>query len=283
MSLRSRFLRKFDGLVWRVGLAELHDMVMEARYMELLAESPNPLLSPYVPGFSQVDEDSILERILNRLGLGGMRTDEPRFVELGVGDGSQNNTIALILKGWSGLWFGGEPLRMTTTSRVKFQRLWITRESLKSSVLPAVAELPDLRVVSLDLDGNDWWLCSDLLEGGVRPDVWIQEYNPLLGPTIEWIMPYDPRHVCKYDGYHGASLQAFVSLFGKHGYSLVACSASGANAFFVRSDHSAAFADVPSSAEELFMPERSWLYKSRRPLSPLMLEGVRPGRAASGS
>ena len=49
--------------------------------------------------YSQADEDGILHEIFRRIGE-GKRT----FLELGVGNGLENNTLFLLVQGWSGIW-----------------------------------------------------------------------------------------------------------------------------------------------------------------------------------
>ena len=161
-------------------------------------------------------------------------------------------------------------------SRIKFKKLWITRESLQNEIISDIKQIVNLKVLSLDLDGNDYWFASDLLEAKVLPDVWIQEYNSNFGPQTKWTIPYDKSHVCKYDSYWGASLAAFVDLFKLHGYFLVACNVTGVNAFFVKEEHKDKFADVPTDINKLFMPSRPWLYKARKNVSSLITMGIDP-------
>jgi hypothetical protein len=87
-----------------------------------------------------------------------------------------------------------------------------------------------------------------------RPDVFIVEYNAKFPPVVEFVMDYDPSHVWRGGDYFGASLASWQGLMSASGYKLVACSSTGVNAFFVRSEHSAAFADVPTDLRDLYMP-----------------------------
>jgi hypothetical protein len=108
-------------------------------------------------------------------------------------------------------------------------------------------------LLGIDLDGNDIYFVSDLLALGLRPKIWIVEYNAKFPPPIQWSMEYDPRHVWRYDDYFGASLAAFDQLFTRHGYRLVCCNAhSGVNAFFVPEEYSDRFDDVPRDINALF-------------------------------
>ena len=48
--------------------------------------------------FSQSDEDGITIEILKRLKMG-----KGFFLELGVGDGTENNSLLLLAMGWKGI------------------------------------------------------------------------------------------------------------------------------------------------------------------------------------
>ena len=46
--------------------------------------------------YSQADEDGIIQEIFKRLGV-----LKKTFIEIGVGDGTENNTLYLLLQGWA--------------------------------------------------------------------------------------------------------------------------------------------------------------------------------------
>src|ERR1700693_2389746 len=62
--------------------------------------------------YSQSDEDGILHEIVRRIGAGS-RT----FVEIGTGDGLENNTLFLLTQGWRGLWIEGSRRRVATARK----------------------------------------------------------------------------------------------------------------------------------------------------------------------
>ena len=92
-------------------------------------------------------------------------------------------------------------------------------------------ESPD--VLSMDLDGNDFHFTASLLEHGVRPAIWVSEYNARFPVGVQWVMPYASDHVWSFDDYQGASFSSFCDLFARYDYFPVACSVTGANVFFV--------------------------------------------------
>jgi len=58
--------------------------------------------------YSQSDEDGILHEIFRRLGI-----ERGGFVEIGVENGLECNSLYLIHKGWRGLWLEGDMARKT--------------------------------------------------------------------------------------------------------------------------------------------------------------------------
>jgi hypothetical protein len=260
------------------GLGDIHDMILDVTYRNIAGESQNPLMRTGESFFSQVDEDGITSEILNRIAS----TDgnlARTFVELGVGDGTENNTLILAARGWRGMWFGGQDLSYQLAgafqNRLEFNKVWITRQSLETEVLPKIRLLGELDVLSLDLDGNDWYFCKQLLESGTRPKLWIQEYNAMFPSDVNWCIPYDALHTWDVSSYFGASLLAYVDLFEEYGYRLVVCNVTGVNAFFVRNDFASLFDDVPKLISELYMPSRPWLYRTRKKLDPRAMAGFR--------
>jgi hypothetical protein len=69
-----------------------------------------------------------------------------------------------------------------------------------------------------------------------RPRLAIIEYNAMYGPTIPWVVPYDPKGWWDGTSRFGASLKALEELGTKKGYSLVGGNLCGSNAYFVRND-----------------------------------------------
>ncbi len=227
-------------------------------YLELTGN--NPLLAHGRRYFSQNDEDGILLEILRRLTI----TEPSSFCEFGVGDGTENNTIILLAMKWCGIWVGEEGLAFEcpmSGSRLAFLQRWITRDNAavlaREGLKRLGAKVSDVRVISVDLDGNDGSIVRALLTTGIEPDVFIVEYNAKFPPCVEFEMPYREKHVWKGDDFYGVSLLSWVQIFRSAGYTLVACNECGVNAFFVKSAHMDKFADVPTKIDELYRMYRS--------------------------
>lgn len=221
--------------------------------------------------YAQNDEDGIIAEILRRIGPGS-RT----FFEFGAGHGAENNTAALLVSGWTGLWVEPDPVQRDTIHRGAAS--WITEGRLRVSgavlttanvneVARAGGVRSDLDVLSIDVDGNDIWLWRAFAVA--RPRVVVIEYNAAWAPPLDVAVPYaDDR---RWDGssYFGASLAALARVGDGLGYVLVGCSLSGVNAFFVRADLATpALFHAPFTAAEHHEPPRyalRWLPSGHRP------------------
>lgn len=215
---------------------------------------PNPLLRHGEKYFSQNDEDGILLEICRRLDL-----PAGRFLELGVGQGLESNSLILLMSGWRGAWMGDEDLAFTipdACSRLVYQKARITRENVPYLYLETKRRLgvDAFDMLCIDLDGNDYHILEALLGEGLRPAVIIVEYNGKFPPPVRFRIDYDPGHVFGENDYYGASLQSFVDCLTPVGYQLVACNITGLNAFFVDRRFSGRFQDVPLAVEDLFIP-----------------------------
>ena len=81
--LRQNILRRILHLIWVSGISESHDIIMESKFQQIRKDSGNPLLQgPYHPGFSQTDEDSIIQEIVNRVDKFQQNSGAREFVEL---------------------------------------------------------------------------------------------------------------------------------------------------------------------------------------------------------
>jgi hypothetical protein len=249
------------------------DMLVERYWMEKKACSTNPLVRKGAKHFSQNDEDGILLEILRRIGLAGGVA-----LEFGVGNGLENNSLILLMLGWKVLWVGGEDLWISlpkNCENLRFTKEWVSQENCAQTVSHNLdmMRVSNLDVIGIDLDGNDIYITESLLQAGHRPSVYIIEYNGKFPPPIKWRIKYNPAHQWDFSDYQGASLQDFVDVMSAAGYKLVCCNITGANAFFVRSDHLDKFADVPSDVSELFCPaDYNWFVQRGHWTSPRTIE-----------
>jgi hypothetical protein len=172
-------------------------------------------------------------------------------VEICAGDGIECNTANLILRhGWHGLLFDGDQTnvdrgvvffsssKLTFVFPPQFVCSWVTKTNINDLLLENGFS-GEIHLLSLDLDGIDYWI-GDAIEC-VTPRVGVLEYNDILGPDRACTVPYADDFSADTFGkthgmrnYLGASLKAFVKLGRKKGYCLVGVNRYRYNAFFVR-------------------------------------------------
>src|SRR5260221_1466952 len=171
--------------------------------------------------FSQNGEDGVIEHLLRAI-LPVTRV----FVEVGVGNGGENNTRKLAEQdGWSGYWFALGPVTHIP-SGVKVVEKKITSENIEP-LLGAEGVPKDLGLLSIDVDGIDYWLWKAV--EAWRPQVVVIEYNGLLAPPLSQTIAYDPEFAWNGSRYFGASLCALARLAIAKGYSLFYCESRGVN------------------------------------------------------
>ena len=203
--------------------------------------------------FSQTDEDGLTYEIIRRL-----KIKKGTYAEFGVGDGLENNTLLLASLGWRGFWAGGEDLifKYKNTKNFNYTKNWITTDNILKITETNMnkMKIKELDVISLDLDGNDFHFCKELLSSNLHPKLFIVEYNPKFFPPIEFVMKYNRFHNWILDDNYGASLESFNQLFEGYEYKLICCNAhTGSNAFFVKREYMNLFNDVPKDINNIFM------------------------------
>jgi hypothetical protein len=212
--------------------------------------------------YSQADEDGIIREIFRRIGEGN-RT----FLEIGAGNGLENNSLFLLSQGWRGAWIEGSSRKVRAAKRnvstvVSGGRLCVEQHFVTAAnVDETVARLApdrDVDLLSIDLDGNDYYILDAIRS--ISPRVIVAEYNPKFPADVVWVMKYNETHRWDSTDYFGASLKALELLLASRGYSLVGCNIIGSNAFFVRSELTTAppFCS-PFTAENHYEPGRYYL------------------------
>ncbi len=210
--------------------------------------------------YSQNDEDGIIQEIFDRIGVTS-RT----FIEFGVGNGLENNSLTLLLKGWNGLWIEGNEKHLEqikakfhepiTNGRLRLRAAFIDRDNINSLISEYFTEEVDL--LSIDIDGNDIHVLQAI--DVVQPRVIAIEYNAKFPPPISIAQQYNPGFRWAGTDYMGASLAAIAKVGSAKGYSLVGCSLAGVNAFFVRNDLLNDKFQAPFTAENHYQPPRYFL------------------------
>jgi hypothetical protein len=267
------------------GYAALTSNALYSMQRELLLSNernrdPRRLLAHGFRGYSQHDEDGMIQEIFRRIGVSNRV-----FVEFGVGDGTENNTLYLMLSGWRGLWIDGSganaaAIRRQFSSLIQTEKLRFVHEFVDRDSINGIIEKSDhsgeIDLLSIDIDGNDYWVWEAI--SVVQPRAVVIEYNAVFRPPLAVVAEYDKDFVWSGTSYYGASLKALESLGSRKGYALVGCSLSGINTFFVRQDLVEDKFCAPFTAENHFEPPRFGFYKigavDMHPLGVGKYEGV---------
>jgi hypothetical protein len=231
--------------------------------------------------FSQSDEDGItleiVQRLFDRKGV---------VVEIGVGDGIENNSLVLLALGWRAIWVGNEDLGFEVkdfSKSISYTKSWVTRDNIFATVKQGCRDIDSdfsmVDILMVDLDGNDFYVTEALLDGGMKPSVLVLEYNSYLPPPIDWKMEYNAENIWVPPSLnYGASLQAYANLLSRRGYFLVACNAqTGNNAFFVKNELTGKFGDVSREIADLYVGRAQNVYNTphnKKKLSRDFIESV---------
>ena len=238
------------------------------------ASSKNSSIDPKIPytwefkGFSQNSEDGIIEFLTSKV-----LDPNKYFVEIGASNGLENNSSYLaIAKGYSGIMIDGnnhchlmcKEIMNKYAIGVDCLNLFVNKESINDLKNKMLFKKPD--VFSLDIDGNDYYLAKTILESGIRPKIFVVEYNSSFGPEKSITIKYDEDFVLPSSHesllYFGVSYNGWKTFFKKHNYKYVCVDSNGVNAFFIdENEFDKNFTEnlVPNSFKENF-----WILRKHR-------------------
>lgn len=174
---------------------------------------------------SQFGEDGIIAKIFEIIG-----SRSKVCVEFGAWDGFHlSNTANLWTNGWKGVLIEGHAGRFRElTSNVKEHscvciQAYVSNDGDNSleALLATHGVAPDIDLLSIDIDGNDYYILESLQT--LRPRLIVCEYNPTI--------PADVDLFAEYGNYFGASVSALERVARSKSYRLVAL--TDTNCFFV--------------------------------------------------
>ncbi len=215
--------------------------------------------------FSQNGEDGIIEFLTSNL-----IKNNKFFVEIGSGNGLENNSTNLVLNNWEGIVLDGvsnikmyNNLLKIISSKKKI--LTIGTYLNLSNVKKLIEILADKNIsfFSLDIDSIDFYIMKEILENGIQPKILCLEYNSFLGKeaiTVQYHEIFNHRLLDKKRGlYFGVSINAWKELLSRYNYNFICVDSSGVNSFFVL-DKSLKL-DVNDIVGENFIYNKSWVNK----------------------
>jgi len=203
------------------------------------SNSPANLWDMEFKVYSQWGEDGILSYLCDELEI-----SKPRMIEFGAGNFTEcnsrflaeyRNASVVLVDARQDLLHSVSNTDLNWRTSIHGISDWITPNNINQLARHSKELIGDIDVVSLDLDGNDYWVAEALNFEGTR--IVVIEYNPIFGGARSVTVPRDDmfdRTAAHFSNlYYGASLMAFIRLFGRKGFDFVGTNRVGNNAFFV--------------------------------------------------
>jgi hypothetical protein len=181
--------------------------------------------------YSQHGEDGMIGAVMGWIGIIALHG---RCVEFGAWDGIKfSNTARLWKAGWSADLIEADEKRFKELEkavvgakdvRVMCERIGII-EGTRWYEPRCVAGYSGMDLVSIDVDGNDYWIFKGSPPG---PKLYVVEYNTTIPGWMDVVTPYAS------DNNFGCSLGALVRVADEKGYAHIGDTKS--NGFFLRKD-----------------------------------------------
>jgi hypothetical protein len=197
--------------------------------------------------YSQFEEDGLLLYIFAAIGF-----QTKRVVEICAGDGRECMATNLIISHqFDGLLFDGNERLVNAGQKFfachkdtfqdppSFQKAWITTKNI-NDLLIHNGFTGDIDLLSLDMDGVDYWIWKALEV--VRPRVCLFETNNHIPSELSLTVPYSDAFDSSWQKpppqqyFRGVSLKAMSELSKRKGYRLIGAHRHGFNVFFLRDD-----------------------------------------------
>jgi hypothetical protein len=198
--------------------------------------------------YSQFEEDGIILYVLSMIGFG-----TKRVVEICCGTGDECMATNLILHhGYEGFLFEGDENHVGSANaffrgklkapaeggfrRPTIKQAWITAENV-NELLTESGCAGEVDLLSIDLDGNDYWILKAL--DAISPRLIVIETMNIIPGDLSRTIPYRPDfdyRKAPSEDFRGVSLLAVSRFCGARGYRLIGSHCDGFNAFFLRND-----------------------------------------------
>ncbi len=173
--------------------------------------------------FSNFGEQEIIEKYVDILRIAERSRT---VVDIGAGDGvRRSNSYGLMLRGWKTLGVEFDSRKLARLANVyKYHdyahacHFKVTSSNV-SDLLNAYSIEKNFGVLSLDIDGCDYWVLDSLLSN-FRPDLVVTEYNEKIPPPIKFVVNDVPDFIMSHH-FFGYSLSKLKELLAKHDYVLL--------------------------------------------------------------
>jgi hypothetical protein len=171
-------------------------------------------------GFSNGREDQILASYIAEL---LPREHNRTAIDIGAGDGIRwSNTYALFLNGWQGVGIEFDSRKFVKLAQAYkyFSNVFACRNrATPENIVPLLNSYevePDFSVLSLDIDGNDYWVLRAILSH-FRPQLIVTEINEKIPPPIRFVVKYNPEFQLRHH-FFGYSIAMLADLCEEFDY-----------------------------------------------------------------
>lgn len=147
-------------------------------------------------------------------------------VDIGAGNGMRwSNTYSLFLAGWQGVGVETDQRKF-----MQLQRAYRDLPNVKASnsqvepdnviqLLQSFAVPKNFAVLSLDIDGNDYWVLRRILSE-FRPGLVVTEINEKIPPPLRFVVKFERGFKLRHH-FYGYSISALEDLCDEHGYGIL--------------------------------------------------------------
>ena len=246
----------YRSLLSEIDRNYIQTSILATRIQRINYSMFNDLRQAELKVFSQNGEDGIIDYCLETIGL-----KDINFLELGSSDFVECNSRFCNLIRNSGTYLVDSKMdikKLTKNfedrfinSKIYCKNTWVSKDNINNIIREAKTKLGRINVLSIDLDGNDYWIIKSIID--LDFDLIIVEYNPTLSANLPVSVPYDPnfdrtkKHFTWK--YYGATLEAYVEHLKKRNFKFIGATTQGTNAFFVNNVHASKFQKVIKSVE----------------------------------
>ncbi|MEO8435295.1 MAG: hypothetical protein ABI596_10405, partial [Pyrinomonadaceae bacterium] len=174
-------------------------------------------------GCSRANEATILKQLIADL----LPADHHRTaVDIGAGDGVRwSNSYDLFSEGWRGVGVEGDSRKVMKLARAYryYPKVYACRARVTPHTIAPLLRAYEIEknfsVLSLDIDGNDYWVLRAILSE-FRPRLVVTEINEKIPPPVRFIVKYNPDFELRHH-FFGYSIASLADLCAEFGYSIV--------------------------------------------------------------
>ena len=219
--------------------------------------------------YSQWGEDGIIDFIINKLQI-----PHVKFLEIGAGNFLEcnsrfaaefHNASVFAVDARHDLVSTCKSLDIFWKGRIFPRQKFVTPDNAQEILDEALFVMEGVDILSIDIDGNDYWVLSALDLSEVKCVV--VEINPLFGAKFPITIPREDffdRTVAHFSWlYFGMSFKAAVQIMKSKGFDLIGSNRVGNNLFFVQDSSANIFAPYISTAHE-FRDAKYWKVRESR-------------------